>query len=210
MSTKLLRQYEKESLLEYAQQFVRFFNVEDPVENFRDDPDFTNIAQDEKALATLREAFNQVREAFKGLIIAYEDFWQKRTQNPIETLKEAAARVNALPTWQVRQNLEVSNAGNVKTDFTTLVPENEATEQYIDKFAVFKMSSHIENFKSMFARYKEHFPIGVCRYEKCRKFFVKERRDQRFCSEKHATYARIKRYRLSLTNQRKKKYTPSS
>jgi len=208
LSTKLLRQYEKESLLEYAQQFVRFFNVEDPVENFRNYPDFAKIAQDEKALATLREAFNQVREAFKGLIIAYEDFWQKRTQNPIETLKEAAARVNALPTWQVRQNLEVSNAGNVKTDFTTLVPENEATEQYIDKFAVFKMSSHIENFKSMFARYKEHFPIGVCRYEKCRKFFVKGRKHARFCSDAHATYMRMRIYRKSLQRKKDRKDTP--
>jgi hypothetical protein len=51
------------------------------------------------------------------------------------------------------------------------------------------VAQRVANFQDWLNFYKERLPIGVCRYEKCRKFFVKERKDERYCSPTHKKLA---------------------
>jgi hypothetical protein len=172
VSLKRLKQLEKESMRQYAQWFIDFFDSK---------------AKDEKIA--------EVAEAIKAVIVAYEDFWQGRVPDGVRALQEAAQRLNQLPSVCVRLGLGVSNSGEINTDpeYIKPDPEKAALSRYGDRSTALDLGMKIQNTKDWLGHQKENFPIGVCRY--CSRFFMKTRKDARYCSEAHATYARIKSYR---------------
>ncbi len=183
-----------------------FFN-QDPVEYFRNHHafkgEFAKIVRDPKAQETLRQSFKQVADAIKMLIVAYEDFWQGRApKDGLKTLREAVEALDKLIEIKVSYNMGVSGAGIVRYTPTNLKAKSQLN--FILPSAHTLIANKVVNLKYWLDQYQEHLPIGVCRYEKCRKFFMKKRKHARFCSEAHATYMRMRIYRRSL--QRKKTY----
>ena len=214
-STKEIQKAAKEQELVSITNWVHFFN-QDPVEYLRESKslkpfrenesfkdEFAKIEHDPQAQETLRQSFKQVAEAIKAVIVAYEDFWQGRApEDGLERLRGAVEALNELLKFKVTYKLGVSNAGVISYD-----PRLSKFKLKIDLFSQIlsrQVVSHVVNFEEWLSRYQDLLPIGVCRYEKCRKFFVKKRRDERYCSPRHANTAAVRRKRERERRKRRK------
>ncbi len=188
---KALRQQIKQQELNFIRTWADFFNS-DPVEYTRKKPtlqsDYEKIAHDPKAQEQLRQAFHQVAEAIKNVITAYEDLWQGRApQDGVKALQRAIKELNRLITVRVEYRLAADNAGRVSVD--PVVFQYQSSIDFVSSLMLGAVAQRVANFQDWLDSYKERLPIGVCRYEKCRKFFVKERKDERYCSPTHKKLA---------------------
>jgi len=99
-------------------------------------------------------------------------------------------------------SLSIRNDGEIGYSVALIQADQTLIEKYFP--AWYDAVGRLESFKSHLALEKEHFPIGVCRYEKCRKFFVKKRKDERYCSPTHANTAAVRRKRERERRKRHK------
>jgi hypothetical protein len=208
---KALRQQMKQQELKFINTWVNFFNS-DPVEYMRKEPklqsDYEKIAHDPKAQEQLRQSFRKIAEAIKNVITAYEDLWQGRAPDDgVKALQRAIKELNSLIVFDARYQLAADNAGHVSVHPTAVsmytnpidsIPSLKGSEM------VQRVAYGVANFQDWLNFYKERLPIGVCRYEKCRKFFVKERKDERYCSPTHANTAAVRRKRERERRKRHK------
>ncbi len=186
----------------------RFYKeeIKDWVENsfiplFTKGPDFHKLAESgfvypPEIQEHCRQALYKVAEIIKEIIVAYEDFlnakkgWVAHTEGVERArrkLKEALDRLNQVPSKHMSFSLQLGqNSDDLEKHSTSETLDPRAKEFYGDKILAYDAAMEIENFKTLLASLKEQFPLGVCRYEKCRKFFVKERKDERYCSKSHA------------------------
>jgi hypothetical protein len=197
---KALRKQIKEQELDFINTWVEFFNG-DPVEYMGKQPalqsDYEKIAHDPKAQEQLRQSFRKIVEAIKGVITAYEDLWQRRApQDGVKALQKAIKELNSLIVFNATYQLAADNAGHISVD--PVVFEPQSSIDFVSSDMLGEVARKVANLQDWLNFYKERLPIGVCRYEKCRKFFVKKRKHARFCSDAHATYVRMKIYRKSL------------
>jgi hypothetical protein len=205
---KALRQQMKQQELKFINTWVNFFNS-DPVEYMRKEPklqsDYEKIAHDPKAQEQLRQSFRKIAEAIKNVITAYEDLWQGRApQDGVKALQRAIEELNRLITVRVEYRLAADNAGRVSVD--PVAYWRESPLAFVSPLILDDVAQRVANFEDWLNFYKERLPIGVCRYEKCRKFFVKERKDERYCSPTHANTAAVRRKR---ERERRKRYKSS-
>ena len=185
---KALRQQMKQQELNFINTWVNFFNS-DPVKYMREQPslqsDYEKIAHDPKAQEQLRQSFRKIAEAIKNVITAYEDLWQGRApQDGVKALQRAIEELNRLITVRVEYRLAADNAGHVSVD--PLAYWHKSPLDFVSPLILNGVVQGVANFQDWLNFYKERLPIGVCRYEKCRKFFVKERKDERYCTKSHA------------------------
>jgi hypothetical protein len=185
---KALRKQIKEQELDFINTWVEFFNS-DPVEYMRKQPalqsDYEKIAHDPKAQEQLRQSFRKIVEAIKGVITAYEDLWQGRAPDDgVKALQRAIEELNNLIKLKVDYKLAANNAGRVSVD--PVVFQHQSSIDFVSSDMLGEVARKVANFQDWLDSYKERLPIGVCRYEKCRKFFVKERKDERYCTKSHA------------------------
>ncbi len=166
-----------------------------------------------------RAAFQEDREAAREALMAYEDYWKAlrakepkpktRTKAKAKTTKDkpqlqearrrleaAISRLNAIPTiegqFYLRLWFEAKGAeAHLEHTFAAeaLRPTPEAVQRYGDDFTAEVMGTWLERFKRALASCGEDFPLGVCRYEKCGRFFVKKRKDEIYCSRTHKKLA---------------------
>ncbi|MEM4413849.1 MAG: hypothetical protein QXD59_06195 [Candidatus Caldarchaeum sp.] len=205
-SSKELQKAAKEQERIFITAWVNFFN-QDPVEYFRNaqgfQHEFAKIARDPEKQETLRQSFKQVADAVKAVIIAYEDLWQGRARdNGIKDLQKAAKALDELIEIKTTYKLGVSNAGNVSD--APVIFEATSKLDFISSIFLNRVAHAVANFKDWLDHYKERLPIGVCRYEKCQQFFVKERRDERYCSPRHANTAAVRKKRERERSKRGK------
>lgn len=111
-------------------------------------------------------------------------------------LEAAISRLNAIPTiegqFYLRLWFEAKGAeAHLEHTFAAeaLRPTPEAVQRYGDDFTAEVMGTWLERFKRALASCGEDFPLGVCRYEKCGRFFVKKRKDEMYCTKTHAKLA---------------------
>jgi hypothetical protein len=185
---KALRQQMKQQELKFINEWVNFFNG-DSVEYLRKQPalqsDYEKIAHDLKAQEQLRQSFRKIAEAIKNVITAYEDLWQGRAPDDgVKALQRAIEELNNLITLKVDYKLAADNAGRVSVD--PVVFQYQSSIDFVSSDMLGEVARKVANFQDWLNFYKERLPIGVCRYEKCRKFFVKERKDERYCTKSHA------------------------
>jgi methionyl-tRNA synthetase len=185
---KALRKQIKKQELDFINTWVNFFNS-DPVEYLRKQPalqsDYEKIAHDPKAQEQLRQSFRKIAEAIKNVITAYEDLWQGRAPDDgVKALQRAIEELNNLITLKVDYKLAADNAGRVSVD--PVVFQHQSSIDFVSSDMLGEVARKVANFQDWLNFYKERLPIGVCRYEKCRKFFVKERKDERYCTKSHA------------------------
>jgi hypothetical protein len=185
---KALRQQMKQQELNFIHTWRDFFNS-DPVEYLRKQPalqsDYEKIAHDPKAQEQLRQSFRKIAEAIKNVITAYEDLWQGRAPDDgVKALQRAIEELNNLITLKVDYKLAADNAGRVSVD--PVVFQYQSSIDFVSSDMLGEVARKVANFQDWLNFYKERLPIGVCRYEKCRKFFVKERKDERYCTKSHA------------------------
>jgi methionyl-tRNA synthetase len=185
---KALRKQIKKQELDFINTWVNFFNS-DPVEYLRKQPalqsDYEKIAHDPKAQEQLRQSFRKIAEAIKNVITAYEDLWQGRAPDDgVKALQRAIEELNNLITLKVDYKLAANNAGRVSVD--PVVFQHQSSIDFVSSDMLGEVAQKVANFQDWLDSYKERLPIGVCRYEKCRKFFVKERKDERYCTKSHA------------------------
>ena len=203
---KALRQQMKQQELNFIHTWVDFFNS-DPVEYMRKEPKlqshYEKIAHDPKAQEQLRQSFRKIAEAIKDVITAYEDLWQGRApQDGVKALQRAIEELNRLITVRVEYRLAADNAGHVSVD--PLAYWHKSPLDFVSPLILNGVVQGVANFQDWLNFYKERLPIGVCRYEKCRKFFVKERKDERYCSPTHANTAAVRRKRERERRKRHK------
>jgi hypothetical protein len=188
---KALRQQMKQQELKFINTWVNFFNS-DPVEYMREQPslqsDYEKIAHDPKAQEQLRQSFRKIAEAIKNVITAYEDLWQGRApQDGVKALQKAIKELNSLIVFDATYQLAADNAGHISVDPVVFQPQSSI--DFVSSDMLGAVAQRVANFQDWLDSYKERLPIGVCRYEKCRKFFVKERKDERYCSPTHKKLA---------------------
>ena len=188
-SAKKMRQYEKQFLLDMAKEFVQFFN-QDLFEHFSKQSaskdDFEKFRSDPKAQEKLRNSFKHVIETMKAMIVAYEEFSGSKSEANLKALKHASDQLNSLKSLLLKFDLGVRNDGFIDTSAASAwMAEMGAVDEYGGKSAANRIGTWIENFKQDLARYKDNYSIGVCRYDRCRIFFVKKRKDQRYCKSSH-------------------------
>jgi hypothetical protein len=203
---KALRQQMKQQELNFIKTWVNFFNS-DPVEYMRKQPalqsDYEKIAHDPKAQEQLRQSFRKIAEAIKNVITAYEDLWQGRApQDGVKALQKAIKELNSLIVFDATYQLAADNAGHISVD--PVVFKAQSSIDFVSSDMLGAVAQRVANFQDWLNFYKERLPIGVCRYEKCRKFFVKERKDERYCSPTHANTAAVRRKRERERRKRHK------
>jgi hypothetical protein len=203
---KALRQQMKQQELDFINTWVNFFNS-DPVEYMRKEPklqsDYEKIAHDPKAQEQLRQSFRKIAEAIKNVITAYEDLWQGRApQDGVKALQKAIKELNSLIVFDATYQLAADNAGHISVD--PVVFKAQSSIDFVSSDMLGAVAQRVANFQDWLNFYKERLPIGVCRYEKCRKFFVKERKDERYCSPTHANTAAVRRKRERERRKRHK------
>lgn len=193
--------YKKENK-DWAERFILFFTK---------GPDFHKLAEagfvyTPETQERYLQALHKVAEIIREIIIAYEDFLRVKEGRAAHTeevkqarkkLKEALDKLNYVPSKHVSFALQVGQiSDNLEKWSTSETLDPRAKEFYGDETLAYDAAMEIENFKSLIASLKEHFPIGVCRYEKCQKFFVKERKDERYCSPQHKNADWVLKYRI--------------
>lgn len=193
----ILKKLHKEQERRFIANWVGFFNA-DPVEYLRTNPalkaEFAKIAHDPKAQKKLRESFQKLANAIKAVIIAYEDLWQGRApKDGVKALRQAAQTLNELIEFQVTYRLGINNAGAVSVD--PAISEVSSKLDFISDSIRRRVAYAVANFEDWLDYCQEHLPIGVCRYEKCQKFFVKQRKDERYCSPQHKNSDWVLKYR---------------
>jgi hypothetical protein len=203
---KALRKQIKKQELDFINTWVNFFNS-DPVEYLRKQPalqsDYEKIAHDPKAQEQLRQSFRKIAEAIKNVITAYEDLWQGRApQDGVKALQKAIKELNSLIVFDATYQLAADNAGHISVD--PVVFKAQSSIDFVSSDMLGAVAQRVANFQDWLNFYKERLPIGVCRYEKCRKFFVKERKDERYCSPTHANTAAVRRKRERERRKRHK------
>ena len=185
--------------------WVYFFN-EDPVEYLRDHAqgEFAKIEHDPKAQETLRQSFQRLVETLKEVIVAYEDFQQGLApKDGLKRLQRAVEALNEMIELKVIYKMGVSNAGVVSFDPRDHgLVENDWTLKIasVSPFFLTILASHVVNFEEWMSRWQDRLPIGVCRYEKCRKFFVKDRTDKRYCGPHHRNADWVSKHRRRGTH----------
>lgn len=98
----------------------------------------------------------------------------------VQRFIDAWAKVDRMLTVWSRRSIQVSWEGEL---IERWVIRNEfAFERKYWPIPI-TVARYLESFKSGFKQYKEHYPLGVCRY--CRAFFCKKRKDERYCSPTH-------------------------
>jgi len=203
---KALRQQMKQQELKFINTWVNFFNS-DPVKYMREQPslqsDYEKIAHDLKAQEQLRQSFRKIAEAIKNVITAYEDLWQGRAPDDgVKALQRAIKELNSLIVFDATYQLAADNAGHISVD--PVVFKAQSSIDFVSSNMLGEVARKVANFQDWLDSYKERLPIGVCRYEKCRKFFVKERKDERYCSPTHANTAAVRRKRERERRKRHK------
>lgn len=195
LSKKELEKFYKKEDKDWAERFILFFTK---------GPDFHKLAEagftyTPETQEHYRQALHRVAEIVKDIIVAYEDFLDAKKGSVAHTesveqarrkFKEALDKLNQVPSKSIAFSLQVGpNSDDLEKwqMYESLHPQ--AKEFYGDEHLAYDAAMEIENFKNLLAGLKEHFPIGVCRYEKCQQFFVKERKDKRYCSPLHKKLA---------------------
>lgn len=88
-------------------------------------------------------------------------------------------------------SLHLGDSPWITTKLEGLEPTVEAKRRYGDELVAREILPDLWNFHVWVqeAQRQGTFPIGVCRYRKCRRFFVKKRRGQLYCSPQHKVKA---------------------
>lgn len=202
----------KQRLKGWAQEFIGFIT---------EGPDFDKLRQNGFDISPETEKhfldrLREISEILKQVIIDYEDFLRakqgsfahtEKVERARQKLRESLSRLNDIPTCYVRYSLlleDVTDTLNTHQTGEYLHPET--VKFYVcrpdndgDSALAYKAVMGVENFKRLLKELGEHFPIGVCRYEKCRKFFVKERKDERYCSAPHKNADWVKQHRTKTS-----------
>jgi hypothetical protein len=98
-------------------------------------------------------------------------------------LQEAMKPVNDIPTITDEHSSIWWNLGGEIVTLNSFKIDDKARQAFAP--AALEVAITIENFKSFLVDYQHRFPISVCQLETCQKFFLKDRKTQRYCSESH-------------------------
>jgi len=193
-----LQSNEKNWLKKNADVTVQFFNHDDPIDYFRSNAKtHQEFLSDKVALETYSSSFFRVRNSIKNVIFANDDFLKNRTNDAIAKLKAATKELSKEPSNWVYFDLMVSNGGNLSFSSVQTRGPEKAIETFGASIPAYIIASIIQNFKSSLSSNQKDFPIGVCRLKSCQIFFVKNRKDQMYCTIQHGNTAAVQRKRRS-------------
>lgn len=202
---RILKEQDERLKSEQAERLVQFF-TRGPDESL----DRQGVLSSDADLKErFFEALFEVGDVIKSVISSYEDFFDAKVQAHFEDddhvartrkrLNEALQELNKVPTLSGQFSLgldeEWDPVGSVKYQRTTTTVDQATIDYFGNEWLAHLAAERIENFKRGLTEWQENFPVGVCRYEHCQILFIKHRRDQRYCTSNHATYARIQRSR---------------
>ncbi len=148
----------------------------------------------------------EVGEIIRNVIESYENFFHEKERASFnntanvkqarEKLRKALTPLNQLPTKFVRYSIDfapVSNPiGEIKKQAMADMLDEGTIAYYGNRELAEDITIQIENFKSTLSMWEERLPVGVCRYHRCHRpfgFFLKKRKDERYCSPTHKKLA---------------------
>ncbi|MBI1742024.1 hypothetical protein HYR54_03050 [Candidatus Acetothermia bacterium] len=142
----------------------------------------------------------EAKEDFEFL----KDFVRAAEIHNEEELEKLAGEVNRIAAFKAKRKLYVSS-DRIRRGWDPKSFEWDPKE--MGKWGQSKEEQRrivmaIDELKDLLADPNWRPWIGVCHYEKCQKFYVKTKKHARFCSEAHAAYSRMKRYRKKMKEQK--------
>jgi hypothetical protein len=204
---KWLQRYRKELFtVQWANGFCDFFN--DPIgflKKFRPD-NWSQIAKDQGAQDKFAETIRETGETLKQAIRTAEAFFESRnvhkhhSKEALQAFQKSCNAVKLLPSVYLKYDVEVDNDGDLVRTIGGYWREPLAEKLYHP--ASVDTADFIHTFKSFLFSEQDHLPVGVCRLETCRIFFVKKRKDERYCSRQHANTAAVRRKRAAEKRKR--------
>ncbi|MBI1743553.1 CGNR zinc finger domain-containing protein [Candidatus Acetothermia bacterium] len=158
-----------------------------------------------KEKASTQEA-KQALESIKNFLWAHEDLLlePRKDVKDLSRLRKLADELNDIPTLKGKLMVRVLQDGSFNVHPTSGPPDERAKQFGLTPPDLYNIVKAIEQLKILLQNHWWGIRIGVCHLDSCQRFYIKRRRDEKYCSRKHGNTAAVRRKRANERRKRKK------